>query len=201
MNVIAVIPARGGSKRLPRKNLHPVLGTPMIAWTIRACRDSRYVSEVYVSTEDEEIGRVARQWGAAVIQRPPVLAADDVPKQEAIVHAVEHLLARGKSPDIVMSVQPNSPELTGRDLDAGLEKLVANDLWEVFSVDARLIQNGAFRIMRRQTVFLKTLSVHCGVVVADCLDAHTREDVEAVEARLKAKLAHVGSLPAEEAER
>jgi CMP-N-acetylneuraminic acid synthetase len=193
MSVVAIIPARGGSKRLPRKNVYPVLGVPMIAWAIRACRDSERISAVYVSTEDPEIARVAGEWGAEVIDRPAGLATDDVPKQEAIVHAVDFLLAQGRAVDVVISVQPNSPELTGRDLDAGVEKLLAHGLWELFSVDARLIQNGSFRVMRRETVFWRSLSAHCGVIVADCLDVHTREDVEAVEKRLRARIGAAGA--------
>jgi CMP-N-acetylneuraminic acid synthetase len=193
MSVIAIIPARGGSKRLPRKNVYPVLGIPMIVWTIRACQNSARISAVYVSTEDLEIAGVAREWGAEVIERPAALAGDDIPKQEAIVHAVEWLLAQGRAVDLVISVQPNSPELTGRDLDAGVEKLLAHGLWELFSVDARLIQNGTFRVMRRETVFWRSLSAHCGVIVADCLDVHTREDVEAVESRLKARIGRAGT--------
>jgi CMP-N-acetylneuraminic acid synthetase len=193
MNVVAIVPARGGSRRLPKKNIHPVLGVPMIAWVIRACREARRISEVHVSTEDPEIARVAREWGAGVIDRPPALAGDDVPKQEAIVHAVEGLLAGGRAIDVVLSVQPNSPELTGEDLDCAVEKLLAHDLREVFSVDAHLIQNGAYRVMRRDTVFWRSLSVHCGVSVADCLDVHTPEDVVAVEHRLQQRMGPTGA--------
>jgi CMP-N-acetylneuraminic acid synthetase len=193
MSVVAIIPARGGSKRLPGKNLHPVLGVPMIAWVIRACRDAHRISDVYVSTEDPEIARVAREWGAGVIDRPPALAVDDVPKQDAIVDAVEQLLAAGRTVDIVLSVQPNSPELTGKDLDGAVAKLLAHDLRELFSVDTQLIQNGAFRVMRRDTVFWRSLSVHCGVSVADCVDVHTREDVAAVERRLRQRVGPAGT--------
>jgi hypothetical protein len=187
MSTIAVIPARGGSKRLPRKNIHPVLGVPMLAWAIAACRAAQLVDDVVVTTEDAEIAAVAREWDADVLARPAALAADEVPKQEAIVDAVEQLLARGRTVDEVLSVQPNSPELTGADLDAGIAKLREHRLWEVFSVDARLIQNGAFRVLRRDTVFFRGLSAHCGVVVTDCVDVHTLDDVAAVEARLRAR--------------
>jgi len=187
MTAVAVIPARGGSKRLPGKNLYPVLGVPMIAWAIRACRDARGISAVYVSTEDEAIARTARAWGVEVIDRPAALAEDAVPKQAAIVHAVEQLAAQGRAFDLIVSVQPNSPELTGSDLDRGIDKLRVRDLWEVFSVDSELIQNGAFRAMRRETALRRTLSAHCGVVVVDCIDVHTAEDVARAEARLAAR--------------
>ncbi len=189
---VAIIPARGGSKRLPRKNLHPVLGQPMIAWVIRACQSSAHLQgHVYVSTEDAEMRDAAQAWGALVIDRPMALAGDDVPKQAAIIHAVEHLQRQGTTPDIVVSVQPNSPELTGAMLDAGIEKLLAHQLWEVFSVDPQLVQNGAFRVLRRSTVFQQMPSVHCGVIIVDCLDIHTREDALAAEGRLRARGAHL----------
>lgn len=197
MHVVAIIPARGGSKRLPRKNIYPVLQVPMLCWVIRACQGSRHITGVYVSTEDPEIAAVAREWSAAVIERPKELANDEIQKQDAIVHAVEHLLAHGRAPDIVLSVQPNSPELTGHDLDRGIEKFLAYQLWELFSVDSNLVQNGAFRVMRKDTVFLRTLSVHCGVTVCDCVDIHTIEDVAEAEGRLTRRQARIPVLPRE----
>ena len=185
MTIVAVIPARGGSKRLPRKNIFPILGAPMMAWVIQACQRSRHIKGVYVSTEDQEIAEVAQRYGATVIPRPPELATDEVQKQDAIVQATQHLLAQGVRPDIVISAQPNSPEMRPEDLDAGIEKLLRHHRWELFSVDQDLLQNGAFRIMRLETVFLKTLSVHAGVLIADYVDVHTRADVEQAEARLR----------------
>jgi CMP-N-acetylneuraminic acid synthetase len=185
MECIAVIPARGGSKRLPRKNLYPVLGVPMIGWVISACRRSEHIGAVYVSTEDKEIAQVSQEWGATVIERPAELAGDQVFKQTVIEHAVETLLGQEIPIDVVISAQPNSPEVTARDLDAAIEKFLAHDLWELFSVDPQLLQNGAFRIMRRETVFLKALSVYCGVFVTDYSDIHTIEDVARVESRLR----------------
>ena len=110
MSAVAIIPARGGSKRLPRKNLYPVLGVPMIAWAIQACRRARHVTGVYVSTEDAEIARVAEAQGATVIPRPPELATDEVQKQDAIVHATQALLANRDyvSPDDVQAVLPQT---------------------------------------------------------------------------------------------
>lgn len=184
--VVAIIPARGGSKRLPRKNLHPVLGRPMLAWVIDACRQSRRISHVYVSTEDEEIASVARASGAHAIERPHELAGDDVFKMDVIVHAAERIARDGLIPTLVLSVQPNSPELTADMLDAGIDRLLENDLWEVFSVGPDLIQNGAFRVMRPFVVQQRSLSVHCAVVIADVIDVHTIEDVGRVEGRLRA---------------
>lgn len=185
MSVVAIIPARGGSTRLPRKNIHPVLGRPMIAWVIDACRESRRIDRVYVTTEDDEIASTARACGAQVVRRPPELARDDVFKMEAVAHAVGAIEEEGIVPEIVLSVQPNSPELTAIVIDAAIDRLRERDLWEVFSVGPDLVQNGAFRVMRRPVVSQRTLSVHCGVVVADLVDIHTLKDVAAVEQRLR----------------
>lgn len=189
--VVAVIPARGGSKRLPRKNIHPVLGAPMLAWVLQACRQSRYVGAVCVSTEDGEIAEVARHYGADIVDRPRELATDDVFKQDVVIHAVDELASRGVGIEIVVAAQPNSPELQGVQIDAAIEKLREFSLYEVFSVDERLIQNAAFRIMREPVVRQRALSVYCGVVVADLVDVHTAADVAAVEARLRASGAQV----------
>lgn len=186
--VVAVIPARGGSKRLERKNLRPVLGRPMLEWVIDACRTSRFVTQIYVSTENPEIARTAAALGVEVLPRPAALAADDVPKQEAIRDAVRQLMGRAQGDySLVIAVQPNSPELTGDMLDAAIQKLLDNDLWEVFSVDARLIQNGAFRVMLPHVVFQTMPSVHCGVVVTDMIDIHTGLDLALAEQRLRAR--------------
>lgn len=184
--IAAIIPARGGSKRLPRKNIYPVLGAPMLSWVIRACRASAHIGEVVVSTEDAEIAAVAERDGARVVRRPPQLAEDSVFKQDVIVHAFDEITKPGSPVDVVVSVQPNSPEIAPRMLDEAIEKLRSNDLYEVFSVDGRLIQNAAFRVMRSHVVRQRTLSVYCGVVVADLIDIHTIDDVIAVEARLRA---------------
>ncbi|MBI3522164.1 MAG: hypothetical protein HY071_03570 [Chloroflexi bacterium] len=185
--VAAIIPARGGSQRLPRKNIEPVLGAPMVSWSVAACRESAYVTDVYVSTEDAEIAAVATASGATVIERPPELAHHAVFKMDAIVHALDTLEKRGERFELVISVQANSPELRGAMLDEGIDKLRAHGLWEVFSVDARLVQNGAFRIMRAEVVRQRALSVHCGVVIADVVDVHTAADVTLVEGRLRAR--------------
>lgn len=187
MECVAIIPARGGSKRLPRKNLCPVLGVPMLAWVISACRHCQYISSVYVSTEDPEIAQVSQEWGAEVIKRPLHLARDEVFKQKVIEHAVKMLLKQGLQVEVVVSAQPNSPEITPEDLDRGFEKFFHHNLWELFSVNKELIQNGAFRIMRRETVFQRNLSVYCGVIVTDYLDVHTLEDLTQVERRLQGK--------------
>jgi CMP-N-acetylneuraminic acid synthetase len=173
--VYAVIPARGGSKRLPRKNIHEVWGQPMLSWAIRACQASAYISECFVSTEDDEIAAVAEKFGATVIWRPAELATDMVFKQDVIVHAAESF---AEKPDIVVSLQANSPEICASDLDAAIAKLIEFDRSEIFSVDANLLQNAAFRIMKYEYVFQKSISTRSGAYVTQYVDVHSPADIE-----------------------
>lgn len=105
-----MIPARGGSKGIPRKNIRLLGGKPLIAWTIEAARQSRLLSRVILSTEDEEIAAVARQWGVEVpFLRPAELAQDDTPTLPVVEHAVRELQRQGNSFDAVCLLQPTAP--------------------------------------------------------------------------------------------
>lgn len=104
MNFIGIIPARGGSKGVPRKNIKPICGHPLIAWTIRAALDSRLLDGLVVSTEDEEIADAARAYGAEVLVRPAELARDETISRDVIAHA---LTATGASHSVLL--QATSP--------------------------------------------------------------------------------------------
>ena len=94
--ILAVIPARGGSKGIPRKNIKNLGGKPLIAWTIECAQKSKYLDRIVVSTEDEEIAQVAKKWGADVpFMRPMELAQDDTPGVTPIVHAARTMLRGG----------------------------------------------------------------------------------------------------------
>ena len=107
-HVVAIIPARGGSKGLPGKNVRPLAGKPLIAYSIEAAKSSVYVDRVLVSTDDSEIARVATQYGAEVpFLRPAELAQDLTPTEPVLKHAVEWLEANeGYRADIVLFLQP-----------------------------------------------------------------------------------------------
>lgn len=124
-----MIPARGGSKAIPRKNLAPLAGYPLVAYTICAARAARSVSRVIISTDDPEIARVAASFGAeAPFLRPKELATDSSPTLPAIVHAVASLEgADGKRrPDLVTLLQPTSPFTRPDQIDAAVERLRAD---------------------------------------------------------------------------
>lgn len=123
-DVLAIIPARGGSKGLPRKNVLPVAGLPLIAWTINAAKAAKNVGRVVVSTDDAEIATIARQFGAEVVDRPAELAGDAATSENALLHVLEHLRAKENyTPDIVAFLQCTSPLTTADDIDGTIDAL------------------------------------------------------------------------------
>lgn len=121
---IAVIPARGGSKRIPRKNIKEFFGKPMIAWSIEAAKESKLFDHIIVSTDDAEIAEVARQWGAEVpFMRPAELADDYAGTTEVIAHATQWALDQGFDVDAVCCIYATAPFVQVKDLKRGLEAL------------------------------------------------------------------------------
>ncbi|MGW3555358.1 cytidylyltransferase domain-containing protein [Streptomyces griseoincarnatus] len=124
--VLAVIPARGGSKGVPAKNLAPVGGVPLVARAVRECRAARQVTDVVVSTDDAAIAETARQAGAEVVLRPADLAGDTATSEAAVLHALDaHEALHGARVDVVLLVQCTSPFLTREDVD-GVAAAVAD---------------------------------------------------------------------------
>jgi len=121
--VLGLITARGGSKSVPRKNLVPVGGKPLIAWTIESALKSQRLDRVIVSTDDMEIARVAAEWGAEVpFMRPKELAEDDSPHIDVVIHAVQWLEEHERwSAEYVVLLQPTSPLRTAADIDGAIE--------------------------------------------------------------------------------
>jgi CMP-N,N'-diacetyllegionaminic acid synthase len=121
MRVLGVIPARGGSKGVPRKNIRMLAGKPLLAYTIECARAARSLERVILSTEDEEIAEVGRRWGVEVpFLRPVELAQDDTPTLPVIQHAVRFLEERGERFDAVMILQPTSPLRSPEDIDGAV---------------------------------------------------------------------------------
>ncbi|MFI9822483.1 cytidylyltransferase domain-containing protein [Streptomyces sp. NPDC052013] len=116
--VLAVIPARGGSKGVPAKNLAPVGGIPLVARAVRECLAARQVTDVVVSTDDQAIAAAARQAGAEVVLRPAAIAGDTATSEAAVLHAMEaHEALHGAPVDVVLLVQCTSPFLIREDID------------------------------------------------------------------------------------
>lgn len=123
--IIAIIPARGGSKGLPRKNIRTLAGKPLIAWTIEQARKSKYIDKVIVSTEDTEIAEISRKYEAEVpFLRPIELAKDDSPTIDAIMHALNWFEERGDCFDLVVLLEATSPLRDVEDIDKCIETLI-----------------------------------------------------------------------------
>lgn len=132
---IAVIPARGGSKRIPRKNIKDFYGKPMIAWSIEAAKASGLFDRIIVSTDDFEIADVAQKWGAEVpFMRPSELADDHVGLTEAIAHSVHWMRNHGIEVDAVCCVFATAPFIQVDDLHRGLDALLSGDWFYSFAV-------------------------------------------------------------------
>lgn len=125
MRVLAVIPARGGSKGIPRKNVVPLAGRPMIAYTLDAARQSTAVTDILVSTDDDEIAALCESHGVAVpYRRPAELGGDSVGMVDTVVHALDWWGgANGGDPDLVVLLQPTSPLRSAADIDGTVRAL------------------------------------------------------------------------------
>jgi CMP-N-acetylneuraminic acid synthetase len=173
LHVLAVVPARGGSKGVPRKNVRSVAGRPLIGWTFEAARGAATLARVVVSTDDPEIAEVARAEGIEVpFLRPPELAADETPMVPVLQHLLRELEAReGYRPDALCLLQPTSPLRRAEHVDAAVTLLAAHPEadavvsvvavphhfhpWSVMHRDAGgylqpFVQGEGTRVLRRQ---------------------------------------------------
>ncbi len=132
---IAIIPARGGSKRIPRKNLKNFCGQPILAWSINAAKESGLFDRIIVSTDDEEIACVAKKLGAEVpFVRPADLSDDHATAFAVTQHAIGWLSAQGINPDYVCVIYATAPFVRAKHLKAAYEKLKKTDKQYIFSV-------------------------------------------------------------------
>ena len=134
MEIVAIIPARGGSKGIPRKNIKQLFGKPLIVWTIEHGKKSRYIGRITVSTEDKEIAEISKKYGAEVIERPEELAKDETPTIDVIFHVLQVVKAENFEPGLVVLLQPTSPLRNAQDIDNAIELFLKNDCESVVSV-------------------------------------------------------------------
>lgn len=165
--VLAIIPARGGSKGLPKKNIINLVGKPLLAWTIESSLNSKYISKTIVSSDDDEILKIAHTYQALTIKRPSELALDTTPSEVVVMHVLEELKQQSEQYDYVVLLQPTSPLRNTQDIDEALEKLFcsnAKSLISVTKIDNKIlkafiiedegyikgISNNLYPFMRRQ---------------------------------------------------
>ncbi len=161
-SVVAVIPARGGSKGVPRKNVRPVGGVPLVARAVRAAAAAASVDLVVVSTDDDEIAAVAKEAGARVVERPAALAGDSASSESALLHALDVLAGDGVEVEVIVFVQATSPFIAPLDVDAAVAAVRGDYdsafsahetygfLWRREGGDARAINHDAAVRPRRQ---------------------------------------------------
>jgi N-acylneuraminate cytidylyltransferase/CMP-N,N'-diacetyllegionaminic acid synthase len=147
--VLALVPARSGSKGLPRKNVRPLNGKPLLAWPIEAALGSKYVDRVVISTDDPEYAAIAEAAGAhAPFLRPAALASDTAPSIGFILHAIDILAQAGDHYDLLVLLEPTSPLTESSDVDAALESLVARlpQAQSIVGVSALVSNHPAFAV-------------------------------------------------------
>jgi len=145
MEAFALIPARGGSKGIPRKNVKDIGGKPLIAWTIEAAKGCPYITDVVVSSDDDEILSVSASLGATPMKRPAELASDTAGAKPVLQHAVaEYKKQKGSLPEYVVYLQPTSPLRTAAHLTAAFQALEkdqnADALFSVYEINKDLLK-------------------------------------------------------------
>lgn len=134
-SILALIPARAGSKRLPGKNIKILLGKPLIAWIIECAKKSRYIDKIVVSTDCKKIANIAMQYGAQIpFMRPAKLAVDKAKSIDVVTHAVNWLKINGNSYDILILLQPTSPLRRVEDINRSIELLFEHNAKSIVSV-------------------------------------------------------------------
>lgn len=132
--IVAIIPARGGSKGIPHKNIVPINGVPLLAYSIRQAAATPAINRVIVSTDDQEIAAVAQDYGADVVARPAAISGDAASSESALLHVLDHFKqAEGKEPEVVVFLQPTSPIRQSDDITHALETFAILNLDALFS--------------------------------------------------------------------
>jgi CMP-N,N'-diacetyllegionaminic acid synthase len=181
--ILSIIPARGGSSGLPRKNIINLAGKPLISWTIEASLKSKYITKTVVSSDDKEILDIAKEYGSDIIKRPDDLATDTATSVSVVKHVIYYLESRGEEFDIIILLQPTSPLRDVSDIDNSFDRLFkasATSLISVKKVDNKIlkafiicdnnhiksISNKEFPFMRRQDL-PKTVISNGAIYIVD----------------------------------
>lgn len=130
---VAIIPARGGSKGIPRKNLIDICGKPLIAWSIEQAKNAELIDDVFVSSDSDEILKVAETYGAKAIRRPDEISGDTATSESAWIHALDFIEKSGAKVEYMMGMQATSPVRHASDLDQAMAKMKNENLDSLFS--------------------------------------------------------------------
>ena len=147
--ILAIIPARGGSKGIRRKNMVLLEGLPLIQYTIIAAKDSQYITRVVVNSDDQEILEFAQKQGVETMERPEVLAQDNTSMKDVLFHQLAHMKEQENYiPDIIILLQPTSPLRTARHIDEALEKMLSMDCDALVSVEEEPHLHSPYSVMK-----------------------------------------------------
>ncbi|MDN5130961.1 cytidylyltransferase domain-containing protein [Aliarcobacter butzleri] len=138
MKIVSIIPARGGSKGLPGKNIIDLAGKPLIAWTIEASLKSKYITKTIVSSDDNNILEISKKFGAVTIKRPDELALDTTPSEPVVEHILKSL-KNVEHYNYLVLLQPTSPLRNEKDIDKAIELLIEKNASALIST--KLIDN------------------------------------------------------------
>jgi CMP-N,N'-diacetyllegionaminic acid synthase len=146
--ILGIIPARGNSKEFPRKNLANFCGRPLLAWTILASRNSKYITTTIVSSDDDEILKISKDYKAETLKRPEEFAKDNSSSESVVKHAIDCLALANQRYDEIILLQPTSPLRTSSDIDNAYElmhKSSANSLVSVCKGDNKVLKFMKYR--------------------------------------------------------
>ena len=174
MKIVAIIPARGGSKGVPKKNIRMLNGKPLLAWMIEAALRAKLVNKIRVSTNDEEIKRVAHEYGALIVNRPEGISGDLASAESVLLHTLNYLKESEKyEPDIIVFLQCTSPLTTSEDIDRTIQTLIEEDadsalsvvpfhyfIWDNHGNGVNHDKRVRFRRQERSTQFVETGGVY-----------------------------------------
>ena len=147
--ILAIIPARAGSKGLPGKNIRPLDGLPLIGWSMKAAKESRHITDCVVSTDGADIAKIARELGGEAVIRPAELAADNSLPKDAVLQVLDSLAQVGRIYEYVVLLQPTSPLRIAADIDACVELVHQNELDSAASfMKCKTNPHRAFKIER-----------------------------------------------------
>ena len=130
-NIIAIIPARGGSKEIPKKNIINFLGKPLMVHSIDYAKSSNLISDIYLSTDDSDIAKIGLDNGAKIINRPLSISGDEAPTESALLHVLENI---NNKPDVIILLQPTSPLRPKNNLDRVFEHFFSNNYDSLLSI-------------------------------------------------------------------
>lgn len=181
--MIAIIPAKINSNRLKNKNIYPVLGKPMIFWTIEAALKSKYITKVIISTNSKIIPDLVKDYDVDVIFRSNEFLSSDLANTEDVIKDVINTIQCKDK--YILSLQANSPEITSNLIDSVIDLGISNNLHDVRVYNEDGICNGSVWLIYTEDLYKGNLSKYCGAIIKEMVDIHYIEDVKKVEKKLK----------------